>query len=170
MKQLARAALVAAFMFVPLGAFADSSPPPPPGGPGAGPMGQVRSQIDQVRAQARSAALNALTPTSRTLLSQVVGQLAVANTPDVNAAAKQLDAELSPREAKAILDAQNNLETQTQAIIDKARAAAGDSAGPDANRPRPPGSDDQTQNDAGLALLRLAVQPMGPPRFIRMSN
>jgi hypothetical protein len=169
MRQLARAALVVALMFAPLRAFADSSPPPEPGGPG-GPMGQVRAQLDQVRAQARSAALNALTPASRTLLSQVVGQLAVAATPDVSAAAKQLDAELSPREAKAILDAQNALETQTQAIIDKARAAAGDSAGPDQNRPRPPGPDDQTQSDAGLALLRLAVPPMGPPRFIRMGN
>jgi hypothetical protein len=132
-------------------------------------MGQVRAQLDQVRAQARSTALNALTPASRTLLSQVVGQLAVAATPDVNAAAKQLDAELTPREAKAILDAQNTLLTQTQAIIEKARAAAGDSTGPDQNRPRL-GSDDQTQNDAGLALLRLAVPPMGPPFFIRMGN
>jgi hypothetical protein len=166
MRQLARAALVVALMFAPLRAFADSSPPQQPGGPG-GPMAQVRAQIDQVRVQARSTALNALTPASRALLSQVVGQLAVAATPDVGTAAKQLDAELSPREAKAILDAQNALETQTQAIIDKARAAAGDSGGPAL---RPPASDDQTQNDAGLALLRLAVPPMGPPRFIRVGN
>ena len=167
MRQLARAALVVALMFAPLASFADSSPPaPPPGGPG-GPMGQVRGQLDQVRVQARTAALNALTPASRTLLSQVVGQLAVAGTPDVNAAAKTLDAELTPREAKAILAAQSGLETQTQAIIEKARTAAGDSGGPAL---RPPAADDQTQNDAGLALLRLAVPPMGPPRFIRVGN
>ncbi|HME81770.1 MAG TPA: hypothetical protein VKF82_06805 [Candidatus Eremiobacteraceae bacterium] len=169
MRQHVVAALVAALMIAPAGALADTTPQgtPPQGGPGPGGMGQqVRAQVDQARAAARTAALGALTPANRDRLGQVIGQLAIAQTPDVNAAAKTLDASLSPKESKAVLDAQSAFDAQMKQIMDQARGQMG--GGSQDNRPSfGPRPGDQGPPDAGLTLMRLAVPPIGPPQFFR---
>lgn len=168
MKNFAKAALVVVLSFVPIGAFADTPPAPPPDGP-PGPMEQVHAQMEQAQSQARTAALNALTPANRALLGQVVGQLATASVPDVGAAAKTLDAALSPKEAKAILDAQTALETHMRQVMEQVRGQMGGPPGPGRMMGPPPGSGAQAP-DAGAALLRLAVPHLDPPRFIRVGG
>ncbi len=170
MKHFAMAALVAAFTILPAGAFADATPqgPPPQNGPGPGGMGQqIRALADQARATARTSALGALTPANRDRLAQVMGQLSIAQTPDVNAAAKTLDASLSPKESKAILDAQSALDAQMKQIMDQAQAQMG--GGSQGNRPFGHGPSGQGPPDAGLTLMRLVMPPIGPPQFFHMS-
>ncbi|MBV8171498.1 MAG: hypothetical protein JO219_06180 [Candidatus Eremiobacteraeota bacterium] len=179
MKKFIGAALVAAFTFVPFAAFADSTQPQPGPVEPSG-MTQMRQQMDRLRAQARTSALNSLTPSNRAKLAQVAGALAVAETPDIAAAAKTLDASLSQRESKAILDAQTSFETQMRQAMEQMRDADGGGpamgGGPNVGANGPNGSgprgdmqfvNDPLHNDAGAALLRLALPPMGPPVFFR---
>lgn len=135
-------------------------------------MQGLRTQIDQLRAQSRVSALNALSASNRTLLGQVVGQLAIAQTPDISAAAKTLDGRLSPTEAKTIVGISTALEQQIRQTMEAARAQMGgggqSGGGPPGGFSHRPGMDngppgnDQTNTDAGMILLRLAVPPMGP--------
>src|SRR5215467_2150812 len=136
MRNLAMTALIAASLFTPLGALADNTPPPPPGQglPGFGAFQQVHEQVDKARTQARTTMLNALSPQHRNLLAQVVGGLAVSQTPDINAAAKTLDNELSPGESKAIVDASNALDQQIKKIMEAARPECGPPEGTAGNR------------------------------------
>jgi hypothetical protein len=159
MKNLVPAALCAAVILTPLGALADASPPAPPPGLPSGPFQQIRQQVDAARGQARTTMLNALSAQHRGLLAQVVGSLAVAQTPDVSAAAKTLDGALSPGETKAILDASNALEQQIKQIMDATRTQS--------NEPSEGGNrmyigQGQSTPDAGMILLRTTVPPMGP--------
>jgi hypothetical protein len=172
MKYIAPAALCAAIMLAPLAALADqtSPAPPPQGGAGSGGFQQIRQQVDAARAQARTTMLGALSAQHRSLLAQVVGNLAIAQTPDVSAAAKKLDGSLTAAESKAILDAQSALDAQIRQIMDAARQQnGGQSDGGMRPRGGMGGGSDQAP-DAGMALLRAAVPPMGPPMMMRMGG
>jgi hypothetical protein len=145
-------------------------------------MAQVREQMDRARAQARTSALNALTTENRDKLAQVVGQLAIAASPDVSAAAKTLDSSLSDKESKAILAAQTAFDAQARQIGEQLRAQMGEPGnGPGPAGPGPSGSaggnsqqadkfymNDPNHGDAGFVLLRLALPNVGPGMiFIR---
>ena len=135
-------------------------------------MQGLRTQIEQMRAQSRISALNALSGSNRTLLGQVVGQLAIAQTPDVSAAAKTLDGRLSPSEAKTIVGISTALDQQIRQTLEAARSQMGggqSGGGPPGGFSRP-GGNDQANSDAGMILLRLAVPPMGPPPAMRMGG
>ena len=136
-------------------------------------MQGLRTQIDQLRAQSRVSALNALSGSNRTLLGQVVGQLAIAQAPDVNAAAQTLDGRLSPTEAKTIVGISTALDQQIRQTLEAARSQMGgggqSGGGPPGGFSRP-GGNDQANSDAGMILLRLAVPPMGPPPSMRMGG
>jgi hypothetical protein len=171
MKHFASAALCAAIILVPLVSLADASTPaPPPGPPNSGGFQQVRAQVDKARGQARSSMLNALSAQHRSLLAQVVGQLAIAQTPDVNAAAKTLDGALTPGESKAILDASTALDQQIKAIMDAARQENGGPPDGGGMHNRMYVGQDQGAPDAGLILLRSALPPMGPPMMLRVGG
>jgi len=71
------------------------------------------SKVIAAQMQARTAMLAALTPAHRDLLAQVVGQLAVASDPNMDAAASRLDAALSPAEVSAI----GNIESAKRAKL-----------------------------------------------------
>ncbi len=71
------------------------------------------SKVIGAQMQARTAMLAALTPAHRDLLAQVVGQLAVASDPNMDAAASRLDAALSPAEVSAI----GNIESAKRAKL-----------------------------------------------------
>jgi len=126
-------------------------------------MRQMYQQMSQIRTQARTQMLNALTPAHRTLLANVAGQLAVAPAPDFRAAAQQLETALSPAEKQAILAADNTARTQMRSLMQQARAQmppppAG--ASPFPGRPPfggPSGGPGGTgrQRDAGTVLLRM---------------
>ena len=178
MRTFAAAAFVAAYALIPFAAFADSNPQPPPGPEVGGPMEQVHSQIDAARTQARSTALNALSVANRTKLGQVFAQLATAQTPDVDGAAKSLDASLSAAEAKVILGTQSALDAQMRSIMEQARSQMGGGQGGNGPMGGGPngGGQHQTQGggpqtqDAGMALLQLAMPPIGRPVFYRMGG
>jgi hypothetical protein len=166
-----------AFLLAPAAAGADdSSPPPsPPTAMGAHAFGerrgfhdmrQERAQFEQLRFQARTQVLGALTPAHRALLAKVVGQLAVAPNPDPRAAAKELDTALSPAETKTILATGDNLRTKMRGLFEAMRHHPQENAtpgnGPPPNAPHPGW---QHRPDAGEILLHLtAFAPPMPPR------
>jgi Spy/CpxP family protein refolding chaperone len=81
-------------------------------------MVQSHQQMEQLHTQARERILGSLTAAHRALLAQIVGNLAVSPNPDRDAAARQLDAALSPAEAQAIVATHNALKQQMQAIME----------------------------------------------------
>lgn len=80
-------------------------------------MQQAHARVEQLHAQARNAMLNSLTPAHRSLLAEVVGQLAISPNPDVNAAGRTLDSALSPNESRSILGISSSLESQARQIM-----------------------------------------------------
>jgi len=89
---------------------------------------QLKAELDsiaishrerQLRWRARADILGALTPDHQQLISQLVGQLAVAQKPDVLAAAQRLDRALTPKERRSILAANSALRRQWLAVMDK---------------------------------------------------
>jgi hypothetical protein len=99
----------------PQNAAAVASPAPASGVSAATITGAVHmfSQVQATQRAARAAMLAALTPAHRELVSRVVGELAVAPDPNIDAAARQLDASLSPAEVRAI----GNAEAQSRSQI-----------------------------------------------------
>jgi len=93
----------------------------------------------------RSSVLHALTPEHRALLAQIVGQLAVSDKPDRDAAAKQLDSALTDSEKQNILAAATQMMTQMKAMRPSPPPGA------PAHQPRTP--------DAGRILLMLSGGP-----------
>ena len=78
------------------------------GSPGPAMRQQFRAdkqQMMKLHQQFRTQVLGALTPAHKQLYATVVGNLAIAASPDPRAAAKQLDAALSASEKTAILSA-----------------------------------------------------------------
>lgn len=123
MRNLIPAMFAVAVISLPLGAVAGEPPAPMGPPPGMGMafdfdgqnltpaqqqqvhqlMDQTHQQMAQLMTQARSRILGAISPAHRQLLAQIVGNLAIAPNPDAEAAAKQLNAALSPAEAQAVL-------------------------------------------------------------------
>jgi Spy/CpxP family protein refolding chaperone len=121
MKNLIPAMLAVAITCVPLGATAGEPYASAPGGHMPSAMVQrlgltaqqqqawqqimthKHQQMAQLHQQARTKILASLTPAHRALLSQIVGSLATSANPDEAAAARQLDAALSPGEAQAVI-------------------------------------------------------------------
>jgi hypothetical protein len=141
-------------------------------------MQQARAKTELLHAQARIAALNALTPAHRTLLAQVVGQLAIAPNPDVAGAARSIDNALTQNEGRSILNIASSLESQSRQIMEAAhqQMMAANPNGPQ-GRGGPwmggagmPGyhqgmqGAQRVENDPGMILLMMsthALQPMG---------
>lgn len=125
MRNLIPAMFAVAVISLPLGAVAGEPPAPmgpmpPPGmgmafdfdGQNLTPaqqqqvhqiMDQTHQQMDQLMTQTRERILGSITPAHRQLLAQIVGNLAISPNPDPDAAAKQLNAALSPSESQAVL-------------------------------------------------------------------
>lgn len=204
MNRILPAMLAVAISLVPLGAFAGepSAPAPMPPMPMGGVqlnaqqhqamiqiMVQSHQQLEQLHAQARAHILSSLTPAHRALLAQVVGNLAISPNPDMDAAARQLDAALSPAEAQAITTTHEQLKTQARAIMENAHKqmegllSASQRSQMDTNRPQgadetyemhggkmdmhegPPGEQAHT---AGMILLELSTMGEGHEKIMLM--
>ena len=83
-------------------------------------MTQTHQQLEQLHAQVRTKVLGDLTPAHRSLLAQVIGSLAIAPTPDRNAAVRQLNAALSSGEAQAIVSTHNAAMQQMHGVMEAA--------------------------------------------------
>jgi hypothetical protein len=122
MKRFITMIFAAVLLGAPLCAMADDAGAPP-SGPNPAMMqimDQTHAQMDKLHGQARLAMLNSLTPAHRNLLAQVAGQLAIAPNPDAALAARQLDANLSSGEARAILNISTSLEQQAHQLMESA--------------------------------------------------
>lgn len=143
---------------------------------------QLRAQSKALMLQTRAQVLSSLSPAHRAMLANIAGQLAIAPNPNLQAAARQLDAALSPGERNAVLSAHANLVSQMRAMHQQMWAQLQSEL---PNMPRrsgpPPGagfgpSRSHPAPDAGSILLRMASghemehgfgsrpMMMGPPR------
>ncbi len=113
--------LALAMAAIPLSAFAASAPPMVPMHPRLTQtqrkelhtaLRTFRRKSAALRAQTRAQILAGISPTSRNALASVVSQLAITPKPNLWAAAKRLDATLSPTDVHSILAAKKNLRTQ----------------------------------------------------------
>jgi hypothetical protein len=153
MKRLL-APLLFASLLLPLPLGAQSLPPPlalplPP--PSSGTAAQFRPHIERLHRQTRSRMLAALAPARLALLARVVGELAVAQAPDIPAAAARLDAALSPAETRAVLAAQNDELASARQILDDALAQSRPGFRPSER------THALRETNAGRALLRAAL-------------
>ena len=85
-------------------------------------MQQAHQQLRQLHQQTRMQMLAALTPAHRTLVANVVGQLAIAPNPNPQAAAQQLDAVLSGGEKQSIVNLDAALKTNARNVMEAQRA------------------------------------------------
>jgi outer membrane translocation and assembly module TamA len=161
-------ALVLALGIMPIGALAQESNSQP--APSADQKQAMRQTFErfaqqemQLHQQMRSQILSSLTPVHLRYVAATIGQLAVAQNPDPEAAAKRLDQALSPGERQRILTAHTSFRQQSLALHEQMRSQlqsempAGHSdwsKHEDAGRTMP-------QPDAGTVLLMsLSPHPM----------
>jgi hypothetical protein len=171
-------ALVAAALFVsPLAVRADQpgGPPEQPANPAAvQAMQQAHAKMEQLHSQARIAMLNTLSPAQRATLAQVVGQLAVAPSPDQAAAAKQIDASLTQAQARNILSISASLHQQAHQLMQSVHqqmmsampsgGAAHSQSGMNGVHP----GNEQGESDAGMILLKMATHASEHGEFHHM--
>ena len=166
----------------PAGALAQAAGPPqgePPGVAAPAAMGtpdparmatmrEARAASERIRAQARVAMLGALTPQHRTQFATIVGAYAVAATPDLSVTAKEIDALLSTREARAIVLAEETARTNERSLHEAERSRIEATLTPaerDQMQARiqsmkaahPAGSMREPSSDPGLTLLRTTL-------------
>jgi hypothetical protein len=181
MKRLLQAFLAAMLIAGPSSVRADQTGPlaPPLENPAAFQiMEQAHAKMEQLHSQARLSMLNSISPAQRTLLAQAVGQMAIAPNPDVAAAAKQLDASLTPAQAKAILGISASLEQQARQVMDSAHQqmmrvmpAGAPGHGPwDMQRMVMHKADDQWLSDPGMILLTTAMRSTELGEFHHVSG
>ncbi len=82
-------------------------------------FGQQEAQLHQ---QMRVQMLSALTPVHRRAVGAAIGNLAIEASPDPQAAAKQLDAMLSPGERQRVIAAHTSFANQSRALHEQLRA------------------------------------------------
>jgi len=116
---------------------------------------QFHQKMEQLHVQARSQMLAALTPAHREALANIIGHQAIAQNPDPEAAARQINALLSPGEAQSVLRIHDATRAQAESLMQSMRSQMQHSM--------PPGAPDHPKmmehsmpHDAGHILLMLA--------------
>ena len=152
--KIATFALVAALAAAPVSALAQV----PPGAPGmGGPSSAQMQQMQQMHAAARTKMLAALSPAHKALLARILGNLGTAENPDYGAAAKELDAALTPAEKQAILGVHDAMRKQMESLM---KQQHGDHQPPGGAMGHP--MHHHSMNDPGAMLLMMSSHPMGP--------
>ncbi len=121
------------------------------------PSPQMRAnfqQMETLHKQYRAQVLGALTPAHKQLYATVVGNLAIAASPDPKAAASKLDAALSAGEKTAIINADKQFRASMKAQMQQMRAAHPWPS--PSGSPRPRRSHKPRTPDAGRILLAMA--------------
>ncbi|HVN68578.1 MAG TPA: hypothetical protein VMU38_02865 [Candidatus Binatia bacterium] len=125
------------------------------------------AQEEQLHQQMRWQMLSSLSPVHRRAVGAAIGDLAIAPSPDPEAAAKRLDSMLSPGEQQRVIAAHSTFVSQSRQLHDQMRTElqnempAGAQSGfmkhgPDGAQMAP------RQFDAGtLLLMALTPRPMG---------
>ncbi|GAC1426234.1 MAG: hypothetical protein NVSMB5_20710 [Candidatus Velthaea sp.] len=147
MKRLLTAATFAALLAAPLGAFAQSSPP------AGGPPPEMRAQMEQIRSAGHTAAFDALTADHKVQVQAIVDRVASGAIADRRTAVQQIDAILTPEEAKNVLAAGAKMHADMRAMRDAHAPPAAEGA-EGAGRPAKPG---KMRKDAGFVLLMTSL-------------
>jgi hypothetical protein len=155
-------ALALALSVIPIAALADDSDARPQLTPTQRQAMQqtfqrFAAQEEQLHQQMRFQILSAMSPVHRRAVGATIGDLAIAPNPDLTAAAKRLDALLSPGERQRVLAAHTAFFTQSLQLHDQMRSELR-SEMPAADHPPSTKHDNdnemaQMQPDAGTVLL-----------------
>lgn len=143
MKRLFVHAAVLAALLSPVAALAQAAPPdaPPPGGP---PSPEMRAQMEQLRSQYKTAALNDLSADHRGKVQAILAQVQSGSL-DPRDASEQIDGILSQSEAQAVLG-------EAQKMHDAMHKTMAGSAPPHAGGMH-------RKPDAGRFLMMLSMPP-----------
>jgi hypothetical protein len=159
-------ALALALSVVPIGALAQDANAQGPTAEQRQAMRQAFQQVAQQEAQLhqqmRTQILSSMTPVHRRAVGAAIGNLAIEPNPDLKAAAKQLDAMLSPGERQRIISAHTQFAAQSRALHEQVRTQLQQLM---PNMPAGPKHDTMNmqhrQLDAGtLLLMSLVPHPM----------
>ncbi len=118
-----------------------------------GPSPEIRAQMQAAREGAKNAAFNDLSPADRAKVQSIIDQVNNGQLTDIRAAVQQIDASISPTEAKAVLGERDKMMSTIRSSM-PARTENGPAPGPNGgshNVGRRGG------NDAGRFLLQLGV-------------
>ncbi|MGC9993243.1 MAG: hypothetical protein ABSD52_12720 [Candidatus Cybelea sp.] len=111
---------------------------------------QFGQQERQLHDQLRSQILSVLTPVHRRALAAEIGNLVLSPNPDIDAAAKQIDAILSPSERQRILQAHAAYASQSRQLHEQMKSQM-QSEMPNWH---PPSHDDHMMNSSMQAQMR----------------
>jgi hypothetical protein len=153
MKQAFRALLLTSIFFPTQAPAQQPFPLPlPPPHAATASFPQTRPQIEQINRRTRERMLAALTLPHRAFLARLAGDLITAQTPDIPAAVRLLNATLAPAETQSIIRAQNDEFAEVQRLM---RATLGET------RPGTRRTEEHLRRvreiDAGRALLHSAL-------------
>jgi hypothetical protein len=118
-----------------------------------GPSPEIRAQLQQARDNAKTAAFNDLTPANRVKVQGIIDQVNNGQLTDLKAATQQINAVLTPAEAKAVLAEADKLKQTMRSSMPRPEGSAPPNA---ADHPRG-GPWGASANDAGRFLLQLGV-------------
>ena len=127
--------------------MASAQPGPGPGGPSP----ELQAKFDQLRADARTNSLKALSADHQTKIQPIIAGFNAGTVTPTDAIA-QIDAILTPDESKAILD-------QNQKMRDARKALRPANAGPSPERANADKPKVDAAPDAGRTLLSLLASP-----------
>ena len=119
-----------------------------------GPPPEVRAQMQAARDSAKTAAFNDLSAADRTKVQAVIDQINNGRLTDLRVAAQQIDAAITPAEAKAVLGERTKLMATMYANMPQRPEGAGP-GGAAGDHPR--GMGGQHGNDAGVFLLQVSI-------------
>lgn len=146
MKNLIPAAMLAIALALPVGAIAGELPAPPPMlGEEAQALhltaqqqqqinsvwSAAHSRLSQLHVDGRAQILGSLSQQQRTLLAQVVGNLAISPNPNEAAAAQQIQNALTPQQSQRIVALHTSLMQQAMNILHSAKTQADSYLTPD---------------------------------------
>jgi hypothetical protein len=127
-----------------------------------GPPPAIRAQMQQARDNAKTAAFNDLTPADRAKVQAIIDQVNNGQLTDLRAAAQQIDAALSPTEAKAVLGERDKMVAAIRANM-PARPDNNMAPGPNGVPPNGAAPGEHRgfghTKSAGRFLLQLGVTP-----------
>ena len=176
MKKLIPAILAIVVIALTSGARAGEPPAPMPPPPPFGPMddltpaqqqatsqifAQAHAQVQKLQHDAHVAVLAAMTPQHRELLGRLVASLALSPDLDEAQVTRQLDAALSPTEARSILNVAATLEQQVHQTFANAHQQAENLLRPDQRKDISQRVVDmrmEGSQDPGQAVLMIALQ------------
>jgi hypothetical protein len=118
---------------------------------------QMHQKMAQLHTQARTEMLAAITPAHKAAIANLIGQLAIAPNPNVDATAREIDSLLTPAESQSVIRIHEQAKTQMHALMESAHAQMERErpAGAPEHAPRP--AMPNRPNDAGHIILMLAI-------------